>query len=157
MGSKAPKSKRGKGADGSDEEDDEDEDDLISRRNAYVKKSIREAQAAGMLKSIMAGIKNPLAMEKRKNLIRDFFKDISTAGKCASCSGYVAPYADHIFLSIHRLTSQKNLARLSKRQGVEDLPPTIHGEGSTRYDTSRITDSKLADSPPTSEEAQHQG
>jgi hypothetical protein len=118
MGSKAPKSKRGKGADGSDEEDDEDEDDLISRRNAYVKKTIREAQAAGMLKSIMAGIKNPLAMEKRKNLIRDFFKDISAAGKCASCSGYVASCADQLFLPIHLLTSQKEF-----HQAIEKTRP----------------------------------
>ncbi|KAL4806596.1 hypothetical protein BDV18DRAFT_137870 [Aspergillus unguis] len=92
MGSRAPKSKRGKEADGSDEEEDEDEDDLITRRNTYVKKCIREAQAAGRLKSIMAGMKNPLAMEKRRELIKEFFKDVVAAKKCASCTGVSPGY-----------------------------------------------------------------
>jgi DNA-directed RNA polymerase I subunit RPA1 len=91
MGMKVGNSKKGKGADKSDdEEDDEEEDDLIARRNAYVKKSIREAQAAGLLKSVLSGAKNPLAMEKRRDLIKDFFKDVVAAKKCASCSGYVS-------------------------------------------------------------------
>ncbi|KAL2844213.1 hypothetical protein BJX68DRAFT_149866 [Aspergillus pseudodeflectus] len=124
MGSKTPKSKRGKGADGSDEEDDEDEDDLISRRNAYVKKSIREAQAAGMLKSIMAGIKNPLAMEKRKNLIRDFFKDISAAGKCASCSGISPGYRKDKASKIFRRPFTEK-ARLAMIQAGLQIPNSL--------------------------------
>lgn len=89
MGAKTPISRKTKDADGSDAEEDEDEDDLITRRNSYVKRCIREAQAAGMLKSVMAGVKNPLAMEKRRDLVKEFFKDVVAAKKCASCSGYV--------------------------------------------------------------------
>ncbi|KAL4996608.1 hypothetical protein BDV10DRAFT_108805 [Aspergillus recurvatus] len=92
MGAKSPKSRKGKDADGSDDEEDEDDDDVISRRNAYVKKCIREAQAAGLLKSVMAGAKNPLAMEKRRELIKDFFKDVVAAKKCAHCSGVSPGY-----------------------------------------------------------------
>jgi DNA-directed RNA polymerase I subunit RPA1 len=89
MGAKSPKSRKGKDAGGSDDdEEDEDDDDVISRRNAYVKKCIREAQVAGLLKSVMAGAKNPLAMEKRRELIKEFFKDVVAAKKCAHCSGY---------------------------------------------------------------------
>ncbi|KAL3475907.1 hypothetical protein BJX99DRAFT_258986 [Aspergillus californicus] len=91
MGTKTPKSKKSKDADGSDDED-EDEDDVLSRRNAYVKKCIREAQAAGMLNEILAGAKNPLALERRRSLIKEFFKDVVAAKKCASCSGMSPGY-----------------------------------------------------------------
>ncbi|KAL3468042.1 hypothetical protein BJX64DRAFT_83490 [Aspergillus heterothallicus] len=124
MGTKGRMSKRGKGADGSDEEDDEDDDDLISRRNTYVKKTIREAQAAGMLKSIMAGIKNPLAMEKRKDLIRDFFKDIAAAGKCASCSGISPGYRKDKASKIFRKPFTEK-ARLAMIQAGLQIPNSL--------------------------------
>lgn len=73
---------------GSDSED-EDEEDLIERRNTYVKKCIREAQASGRLKSLMAGAKNPIATEQRRTVVKEFFKDIVSFKKCTNCSGYV--------------------------------------------------------------------
>ncbi|KAL4936371.1 hypothetical protein BDV06DRAFT_205199 [Aspergillus oleicola] len=91
MGTKTSGSKKTKDADGSDEEDD-DEDDIIGRRNAYVKRCLREAQGTGALKSILAGAKNPLAMEKRRELIKELFKDLVAAKKCASCTGVSPGY-----------------------------------------------------------------
>lgn len=73
---------------GSDSED-EDEEDMIERRNTYVKKCIREAQASGRLKSLMAGAKNPIATEQRRTVVKDFFKDIVSFKKCTNCSGCV--------------------------------------------------------------------
>lgn len=66
----------------------EDDEDLISRRNAYVKRCIRVAQTGGKLKGIMAGSKNPIAAEQRRATVKEFFKDVGSVKKCTSCSGY---------------------------------------------------------------------
>ncbi|KAL2823350.1 hypothetical protein BDW59DRAFT_97860 [Aspergillus cavernicola] len=124
MGAKAPKSKKAKDADGSDEEDDEDEDDLITRRNTYAKKCIREAQAAGMLKSVMAGAKNPLAMDKRRSLIKEFFKDVVAAKKCASCSGVSPGYRKDRASKIFRKPFTEK-ARLAMIQAGLQIPNSL--------------------------------
>ena len=69
----------------SDEEDDED--DLMTKRNAYVKKCIRETHPRGKPTGLMAGAKNPVVAELRRELIREFFKEAVAAKKCTSCSG----------------------------------------------------------------------
>lgn len=79
--------KSAKDGDESEDDGDEDEDDLVKRRNVFVKKAIREAQASGKLKGLMAGAKNPIAAEQRRAVVRDFFKDIVGIKKCANCSG----------------------------------------------------------------------
>ncbi|PYH99720.1 beta and beta-prime subunits of DNA dependent RNA-polymerase [Aspergillus ellipticus CBS 707.79] len=84
-GDKKKSAKKGDGSDSEDEEDDNEE--IMERRNAYVKKCIRQAQADGRLSGLMSGSKNPLAAEQRRALVREFFKDIGTPSKCASCSG----------------------------------------------------------------------
>ncbi|KAI9370808.1 hypothetical protein BJX61DRAFT_513951 [Aspergillus egyptiacus] len=124
MGTSTPKSKKTKNADGSDEEDEEDEDDVISRRNTYVKKCIREAQAAGLLKSIMAGWKNPLAMDKRRTLIKEFFRDVVAAKKCASCSGISPGYRKDRASKIFRRPFTEK-ARLAMIQAGLQIPNSL--------------------------------
>lgn len=82
-GKKVPKK-----GEASSDEDEDDEDDLMTRRNAYVKRRIREAQSENKPVGLMTGAKNPVAAEKRRALIREFFKDIVAIKKCTSCSGY---------------------------------------------------------------------
>ncbi|KAE8153905.1 beta and beta-prime subunits of DNA dependent RNA-polymerase [Aspergillus avenaceus] len=82
--------------------DDEDEDDLVKRRNLFVRKSIREAQASGKLKGIMSGAKNPIAAEQRRALVRDFFKDIVSIKKCQNCSGISPSYRRDRYSKIFR-------------------------------------------------------
>ncbi|KAL4876263.1 beta and beta-prime subunits of DNA dependent RNA-polymerase [Aspergillus karnatakaensis] len=125
MGMNIGGSKKGKGADKSDDDDeDEDEDDLITRRNAYVRKSIREAQASGALKSILAGHKNPLAIEKRRDLIKDFFKDVVAAKKCASCSGMSPGYRKDRASKIFRRPFTEK-ARLAMIQAGLQIPNSL--------------------------------
>ncbi|KAL5334658.1 hypothetical protein BJX70DRAFT_377559 [Aspergillus crustosus] len=125
MGMKVGGSKKGKGADKSDdEEEDEDEDDLIARRNSYVKKTIREAQAAGLLKNILAGAKNPLAVEKRRDLIKEFFKDVVGAKKCASCSGMSPGYRKDRASKIFRRPFTEK-ARLAMIQAGLQIPNSL--------------------------------
>lgn len=85
---KGDKKKGGKDQDDSESEGEDDED-LITRRNAYVKRCIRDAQLGGKLKGLMAGSKNPVAAEQRRATVKDFFKDVASVKKCTSCSGYV--------------------------------------------------------------------
>lgn len=75
---------------GSDDDDDEDEDDedLIARRNVYVKKCIAKMSAESKAQQLnVQGKKNPVAAEKRRELVREFLKDVSGAKKCAGCDG----------------------------------------------------------------------
>lgn len=67
--------------------DAEDPDDLIKRRETFVKKSIKNALSDADTQLLLQGMKNPVAVEQRKTLIRDFFKAVVAAKKCASCSG----------------------------------------------------------------------
>ncbi|KKK14769.1 hypothetical protein P175DRAFT_0522137 [Aspergillus ochraceoroseus IBT 24754] len=127
MGSKSPKQRKTtKNADGSgdEEEEDEDEDDMISRRNAYAKKCIREAQAAGLLKDILAGAKNPLALEKRRDLIKEFFKDVVAARKCANCSGVSPGYRKDRSSKIFRKSFTEK-ARLAMIQAGLQIPNSL--------------------------------
>ncbi|KAL5691110.1 hypothetical protein EMGR_007251 [Emarellia grisea] len=95
------KKKSAKDADDSGSEE-EDDDDLVARRNAYVKKVIREAHAAGRLKGIMSGAKNPMAAEQRRTLVKQFFKDLVSIKKCSSCSGISPSYRRDRFSKIFR-------------------------------------------------------
>lgn len=118
---KGGKSKSAKdGEDSSDEEDDEE--DVIEKRNTYVKKCLREAQASGRLKAMMAGAKNPMATEQRRTVIKDFFKDLVSIKKCANCSGYVGEFFLLVLSVLESLlTSEKYLARVPQRPILEDF------------------------------------
>ncbi|KAL5364699.1 hypothetical protein BJX96DRAFT_138163 [Aspergillus floccosus] len=92
-----------KGGDGSGSEDEDmDDEDIIARRNAFVKKSIREAQATGKLQGVLSGAKNPLAAEQRRAVIGEFFKAIVAIKKCANCSGISPGYRRDRFSKIFR-------------------------------------------------------
>lgn len=76
---------------GSDEDDeDEDDEDLIRRRNAYVRKCIAKVPVEIKAQQYhLQGKKSPVAAEQRRELIREFLKEVSAAKKCAACEGYV--------------------------------------------------------------------
>lgn len=85
---KADKKKGAKDDDDSNSEE-ETEENLVARRNAYVKRCIRDAQLGGKLSGLMSGSKNPIAAEQRRATVKEFFKEVSSFKKCASCQGYV--------------------------------------------------------------------
>lgn len=136
---------------GSDSED-EDEEDLIERRNTYVKKCIREAQASGRLKSLMAGAKNPIATEQRRTVVKEFFKDIVSFKKCANCSGYVGKFLISYNPEDSQLTLEKYVTRVPERPIFEDFPKVSAREGSTCDAASWFPGSQFADSSPAGQE-----
>lgn len=71
-----------------DSSEDEDVDDLIKRRNSFVKKCIKKALAENNEASLLANAKNPVAAERRRNIVREFFKAVVAVKKCNHCSGY---------------------------------------------------------------------
>ncbi|ODM18657.1 hypothetical protein SI65_05274 [Aspergillus cristatus] len=108
---------------GSDSEE-EDEEDLIERRNTYVKKCIREAQASGRLKGLMAGAKNPIATEQRRTVVKEFFKDIVSFKKCANCSGISPGYRRDRYSKIFRKPLSEK-ARLAMLQAGFQAPNSL--------------------------------
>jgi DNA-directed RNA polymerase I subunit RPA1 len=101
--------KESKTDDGHSGSEEEDPDDLINRRIAYVSMCIHKAKLQGRAQGFMS--KNPIAAEKRRALVKEFFRDIVSFRKCTSCSGYVL-----LFLYSTQLTTgNKNLPRLSQR------------------------------------------
>lgn len=66
----------------------EDEDDIIQRRLSYVKQAIRAAQEAERdSRSLHEKIES--ISEERRDVLREFFADITRGKKCANCKGYV--------------------------------------------------------------------
>ncbi|KAI5304381.1 hypothetical protein KEM56_006555 [Ascosphaera pollenicola] len=76
----------------SDSSEDEDVDDLIKRRNSFVRKCIKKALAENNEGSLLANAKNPVAAERRRNIVREFFKTVVAVKKCAHCSGISPQY-----------------------------------------------------------------
>ena len=111
---KGGKNKSAKDGEESSEEED-DEEDVIEKRNTYVKKRTREAQASGRLKAMMAGAKNPMAAEQRRTVIKEFFKDLVSFKKCANCSGYV----DKNLLVLSGLESLLTPRKVSRQDTAE--------------------------------------
>lgn len=74
---------------GSDSEDSEDEDegDLIKRRNAFVKSRLANLPPQSKTRQHLQGSKSPVAAELRREIVREFLKEVSSAKKCASCNG----------------------------------------------------------------------
>ncbi|KAF9890317.1 hypothetical protein FE257_005983 [Aspergillus nanangensis] len=122
MGAKDGKKKN---ADGSDsEEEEEDDDDIMAKRNAFVKKSIREAQKSGKLRGLMSGAKNPVAAEQRRAVIGEFFKAIGSVKKCTSCSGISPAYRRDKYSKIFRKTLPEK-SRLAMVQAGFHAPNSL--------------------------------
>jgi hypothetical protein len=145
------KKKSAKDADDSGSEE-EDDDDLVARRNAYVKKVIREAHAAGRLKGIMSGAKNPMAAEQRRTLVKQFFKDLVGIKKCSSCSGYVMSLSLFPCYLSFADDVQKNFTQLPERSLLEDFPKASAREVQISHGTGRIPSAELPYSSPAGQE-----
>ncbi|KAJ5658746.1 DNA-directed RNA polymerase I subunit [Penicillium longicatenatum] len=112
MGSvKGATSKPGKGEDSEDEEDDES---MMEKRLAYVDRSIKEAKKDGRLVGLMTGAKNPIAAEQRRDLVKNFLKDINSYRKCSNCSGISPSYRKDRYNKIFKkaLPEKSKLAML---------------------------------------------
>ena len=56
-------------------------------RNKFVKRCIREAQKLGDNDAFFGGAKNPVAAEQRRELIKEFFREVAKNPQksCNSC------------------------------------------------------------------------
>ncbi|WEW54914.1 DNA-directed RNA polymerase [Emydomyces testavorans] len=96
------KGKRNKEDADSESSEDEDEEALMDRRNAFVRKCISKNAAHREGKSHMQMTKDPVAAEMRRNVVRDFLKDVVSTKKCTSCSGISPPYRRDRYSKIFR-------------------------------------------------------
>lgn len=75
--------------DASDDDEEDDDETVMEKRIAHVERCIKEAKKDGRLDGLMAGAKNPIAAEQRRDVVKTFLKDINGNRKCYNCSGYV--------------------------------------------------------------------
>ncbi|EED21466.1 DNA-directed RNA polymerase I subunit (Rpa190), putative [Talaromyces stipitatus ATCC 10500] len=73
-----------------DENGNVDPQTKMELRNKFVRKCIREAQKQGDSGAFFGGAKNPVAAEQRRELIKEFFKELAKGKICKSCH-YVSP------------------------------------------------------------------
>jgi DNA-directed RNA polymerase I subunit RPA1 len=69
-----------------DSDNEEDPESVMERRLKFVKERIRKAQKHGQNEGLIAGAKDPVAAEHRRELVKEFLKDIVAVKKCTSCS-----------------------------------------------------------------------
>ncbi|KAL2006706.1 hypothetical protein VTN00DRAFT_9374 [Thermoascus crustaceus] len=123
MGSGKGAGKSKKGAEDSDSEE-EDTDDLMERRNAFVKRCIRKAQMEGRIQGFMTGSKSPIAAERRREVVKEFFKDIASVKKCTSCSGISPGYRRDRYSKIFRKALPEK-SKLSMQAGGFQAPNSL--------------------------------
>ncbi|KAJ5167132.1 DNA-directed RNA polymerase I subunit [Penicillium canariense] len=107
---KGVKSKAGKATGDDSDEEEDDAESIMEKRNAFVNRCIKEAKKDGRLEGLMAGAKNPIAAEARRDLVKTFFKDINSYRKCTNCSGISPSYRKDRYNKIFR----KQLSEKSK-------------------------------------------
>jgi DNA-directed RNA polymerase I subunit RPA1 len=70
-----------------DEKGNIDPQTKIELRNKFVKKCIREAQKQADSDAFFGGAKNPVAAEQRRELIKEFFREVAKnpMKPCSNC------------------------------------------------------------------------
>ncbi|EEH40008.1 DNA-directed RNA polymerase I subunit RPA1 [Paracoccidioides lutzii Pb01] len=99
MGSRS----KGNPVSGSEDSEDEDEEDFIRRQDAYVKRCIYNVKMRNKDQNFLYGVKNPVAIERRRDIVRAFLKDITAVKKCASCSGISPPFRRDKYSKIFKM------------------------------------------------------
>lgn len=117
-----PKAGKATGDDSDDEMDDPES--IMEKRNAYVNRCIKEAKKDGRLEGLMAGAKNPIAAEARRDLVKTFFKDINSYKKCTNCSGISPSYRKDRYNKIFRKALPEK-SKLAMLHGGFQAPNTL--------------------------------
>ncbi|OQD78344.1 hypothetical protein PENDEC_c001G02119 [Penicillium decumbens] len=101
--------------DASDDDEEDDDETVMEKRIAHVERCIKEAKKDGRLDGLMAGAKNPIAAEQRRDVVKTFLKDINGNRKCYNCSGISPSYRKDRYNKIFRkaLPEKSKLAMLA--------------------------------------------
>jgi DNA-directed RNA polymerase I subunit RPA1 len=98
------------GADDSDQEDDKSQDGVMKARDSYVRKVLQEHRMN--MGEIRKG-KHEGASEMRRQLVKDFLAEMTTAKACSSCSGISPAYRKDRFVKIfERALTPKEKAKM---------------------------------------------
>ncbi|KAJ5682591.1 DNA-directed RNA polymerase I subunit [Penicillium macrosclerotiorum] len=121
---KGSKSKSAKRQDDQSDDEEDDEESIMEKRTAFVNKSIRDVKKDGRLEGLMAGAKNPIAAETRRDLVKTFLKDINSNRKCNNCSGISPSYRKDRYNKIFRKALPEK-AKLAMLHGGFQAPNTL--------------------------------
>lgn len=99
-----------------DPDSDEDEDSIIGRRNAYVKKSMERAGISrGSAHSVRE--KTEVVSNARRQVLKDFYTEITGSKKCNNCGGINPPYRkDRAIKIFRRPMTAKEQAAMAQRE-----------------------------------------
>ncbi|KAH8698596.1 putative DNA-directed RNA polymerase I subunit [Talaromyces proteolyticus] len=97
----------------------------MESRNKFVKRCIREAQKQNQKDGFVPDEKNVVATDRRRQLIRDFLKDIVAVKKCNSCH-YISPgYRKDRYSKIFRKALPEKSRVAMKMAGMTAPNPLI--------------------------------
>ena len=136
------KATKGKEQDSGDD-DEPDDEDFMKKRTDYVSRRIREAKKSGKLDGLMAGGLNPIAAEARRELVKNFLKEINSFKKCVNCSGYVT---EDSFICVSQLTISQCVPLIQERPLQQNFPQAITRKVEAGNAAGRIPGEKHHDS-----------
>jgi DNA-directed RNA polymerase beta' subunit len=147
------KGKTKKGKDDSDDDDDDDNTDIITQRNNYVKRCMKRA---GISKHDARAIrdKNETISDSRRQVLKDFYADITKQKACANCKGISPSFRKDRGIKIFRKAlSSKDQAKMAamEKRVVNPLDILARRDAKARKQVVHA-DEGVADLDPASEE-----
>ncbi|OJD37194.1 dna-directed rna polymerase i subunit rpa1 [Diplodia corticola] len=121
----APKVKGSKeeGEDVESEDSDAEAQDIIQKREAYVKRVLKEAG----IRKTSDGLQNrtEAAAEERKYIIKDFLSDINKSRKCANCGGISPSFRKDRYVKIFKKGLNKRDKNAMIQKGIKVTAPIV--------------------------------
>jgi DNA-directed RNA polymerase beta' subunit len=146
------KGKTGKD-DADDSESDADEQDIVGQRSSYVKKCMKRA---GISKSEAKSMKekNDTISEARRQVLKEFYAQISVGKKCKNCQGVNPTYRKDRGIKIFRRNlSAKEKIQMAQAEKRMQNPMAILAARQARAQKQQVhADEGVADMDPMSEE-----
>ncbi|CAN9148753.1 unnamed protein product [Alternaria alternata] len=140
-------------ADNSEDDDDDDNADIITQRNSYVKKCMKRANISKHdARSIRD--KNETISDARRQVVKDFYADLSKRKTCGNCQGISPTYRKDRGIKIFRKAmSQKDKAKMAQLEKRIQNPLDVLARRDAKAKKQHVhADEGVADLDPISDE-----
>ncbi|KAH7058738.1 DNA-directed RNA polymeras-like protein I subunit [Macrophomina phaseolina] len=114
------KGSKEEGEDVDSEDSDAEAQDIIQKREAYVKRALKEMKKMGTPEKRTEAI-----AEERRFVIKDFLADISKSRKCASCGAVSPTFRKDRYVKIFRKPLSKKDKNANIQKGVATSAPIV--------------------------------
>ncbi|KAF1832344.1 beta and beta-prime subunits of DNA dependent RNA-polymerase [Decorospora gaudefroyi] len=141
-----------------DDSEDDDNEAVISQRNNYVKRCMKRA---GISKHDARAVrdKNEATSDARRQVLKDFYADLSKAKKCANCQGISPTFRKDRGIKIFRKNlSEKHKAKMAQAEKRLQNPLDILARRDAKARKQPVhADEGVADLDPASDENEDEG